>query len=50
MIHIVLWPQAQLAAELVPRFWAAISAGGGNDPAAGLDEVIAGSLEVRFAV
>jgi hypothetical protein len=43
-------PQAQLAAELVPRFWTAVSAAGSDDPAAGLDAVLARSLEVRLVV
>ena len=43
-------PQAQLAADLVPHFWAAVSATGSDDPAAGLDAVLARSLEVRLAV
>lgn len=46
----VFWLQAQLAAELVPRFWAAVSAAGSDEPAADLDTVLASSLAVRCSM
>lgn len=42
--------QGQLVARLVPRFWAAVSAAGDDEPAADLDTVLASSLAVRCSV